>query len=159
MKYMFENHILAKPEIERSVAEWMGLHKTTVSNATNGAFCTEKPECKKEEPKKLPDEPVVEPTWDDVLDVVLEEINVVMMPKSIIHNRKTGETIVIWRDNKKTVVKPKEGTEESPYFAFVSALAKKIFGSNSKVNRIVDKTFEPTKHVKKVNGDKDDNAS
>ena len=38
-------------------------------------------------------------------------------------------------------------------------LAKKIFGSNSKVNRIVDKTFEPTKHVKKVNGDKDDNAS
>lgn len=109
--------------------------------------------------KASEEEPVVEPTWDDVLDVVLEEINVVMVPKSIIHNRKTGETIVIWRDNKKTVVKPKEGTEESPYFAFVSALAKKIFGSNSKVNRIVDKTFEPTKHVKKVKGDKDDNAS
>ena len=146
-------------EFNKSVAEWMGLHTITVSNATNGTFCTAKQECKKEEPKKLSDEPVVEPTWDDVLDVVLEEIDVVMVPKSIIHNRKTGETIVIWRDNKKTVVKPKEGTEESPYFAFVSALAKKIFGSNSKVNRIVDKTFEPTKHKKKSKGDKDDNAS
>lgn len=141
--------MFTRNDFNRSVAEWMEPYKLAVNNVTNGAFCTEKPECKKEEPEKPSDEPVVEPTWDDVLDVVLEEINVVMVPKSIIHNRKTGETIVIWRDNKKTVVKPKEGTEESPYFAFVSALAKKIFGSNSKVNRIVDKTFEPTKHKKK----------
>lgn len=146
-------------DFNKSVAEWMNPYNLYVGNRTIWPSHTARPESKKEEPEKPSDEPVVEPTWDDVLDVVLEEINVVMVPKSIIHNRKTGETIVIWRDNKKTVVKPKEGTEESPYFAFVSALAKKIFGSNSKVNRIVDKTFEPTKHVKKVKGDKDDNAS
>lgn len=140
----------------KSIAEWLGWPNTTnsITVSTSG---TCHPNCKSNlgETKKAMDEPVVEPTWDDVLDVVLEEINVVMVPKSIIHNRKTGETIVIWRDNKKTIVKPKEGTEESPYFAFVSALAKKIFGSNSKVNRIVDKTFEPTKRKPKKESTED----
>lgn len=108
---------------------------------------------KKEEKQPIAEppaaDPLGEPKWQDVVDVVLEELGSVLTPKSIIHNRKTGETIVIWRDRKKTVVKPRPGTENSPYFAFVSALAKKVYGSNSKVNRIVDKTFEPTKRKKK----------
>lgn len=107
---------------------------------------------------ELADKPIIpsaDPKWQDVLDVVLEELGTVLTPKSIIHNRKTGETIVIWRDGKKTTVTPRPGTEESPYFAFVSALAKKVYGSNSKVNRIVDKTFEPTKRKPKKESSED----
>ena len=74
------------------------------------------------------------------------------VPKHIIHNRKTGETMVIWKDGERTTVKPMEGmpdSEMSHYTAFTACLAKKIFGSNSKVNRIVSMTKEPEKREKK----------
>lgn len=74
------------------------------------------------------------------------------VPKHIIHNRKTGETTVIWKDGERTTVKPMEGmpdSEMSSYSAFTACLAKKIFGSNSRVNRIVEMTNEPVKREKK----------
>ena len=69
----------------------------------------------------------------------------IFTPKAIYHNRNTKETIVLWKDGTKTKVKPMEGQEESPYFAFTAALAKKIFGSNTQVSKIVDMTCEPEK--------------
>lgn len=69
----------------------------------------------------------------------------IFTPKAIYHNRNTKETIVLWKDGTKTKVKPMEGQEESPYFAFTAALAKKIFGSNTQVGKIVDMTCEPEK--------------
>ena len=74
------------------------------------------------------------------------------VPKHIIHNRKTGETLVIWKDGERTTVKPMEGmleSEMSHYSAFCACLAKRIYGTNSRVNRIVDMTVEPEKRVKK----------
>ena len=77
----------------------------------------------------------------------------ILTPKIISHNRKTAETIVIWKDGTKTVVKPMEGTPEaemSSYTAFTAALAKKLYGSNTQVNKIVAKTFEPVKRKERL---------
>lgn len=74
-------------------------------------------------------------------------------PKGIYHNRKTNETIVIWVDGSKTVVKKMDDEPYSAYHAFTAALAKKIHGSNTQVNKIVAMTTEPTKRVKEKSGD------
>lgn len=58
-------------------------------------------------------------------------------PERIIFNPPA--TIVFWGDSTKTVVKCREGTEFNQYFGFCAALAKKIFGSNNSINRIVEK--------------------
>ena len=42
-------------------------------------------------------------------------------------------TTVIWKDGTKTIVKLMPGAEDSDYGAFTAALAKKIYGGNSKV--------------------------
>ena len=42
-------------------------------------------------------------------------------------------TTVIWKDGTKTTVKLMPGAEDSDYGAFTAALAKKIYGNNSKV--------------------------
>lgn len=48
-------------------------------------------------------------------------------------------TIVFWKDGTKTVVKKAKGERFNSYNAFCAALAKKIFGNNSRVNAIVAK--------------------
>ena len=44
-------------------------------------------------------------------------------------------TTVIWKDGTKTIVKLMPGEDDSDYGAFTAALAKKIYGNNSKVMR------------------------
>lgn len=78
-------------------------------------------------------------------ELLRKAVSLIFTPKGIYHNRNTKETIVLWKDGTKTKVKPMEGQEESPYFAFTAALAKKIFGSNTQVGKIVDMTCEPEK--------------
>lgn len=76
-----------------------------------------------------------------------------LTPKYIFHNRKTAETIVLWKDGTKTKVKPMDGTpdsEMSSYSAFTAALAKKIFGSNTQVNKIVGMTTEPVSRKERL---------
>ena len=76
------------------------------------------------------------------------------IPKQIIFNAPA--TIVFWKDGTKTVVKCMEDEDFNPYYGFVAALAKKIFVTNSEVNRIVkkyseveEKTSEPKKEEPK----------
>lgn len=69
----------------------------------------------------------------------------VYTPDHLIENWRTGEVIVVWKDGTKTKVKPIEGTPRSIYSAFTAALAKKIYGSNSQVNKIVSKYEVPEK--------------
>jgi len=57
------------------------------------------------------------------------------IPKKIIYNGPA--TIVFWDDGTKTVVKCSKKDKDNKYNAFCAALAKKIYGSNSKVNSIV----------------------
>lgn len=55
--------------------------------------------------------------------------------KKIIYNPPA--TIVFWEDGKKTVVKTMEGTVFNPYHGFTAALAKRVYGSSTRVNKIV----------------------
>ena len=61
-------------------------------------------------------------------------------PKRIIFNDPA--TIVFWTDDTKTIVKCSKDEKFSPYFGFLAALAKKIYGNNSAVQRIVGKWIE-----------------
>lgn len=47
-------------------------------------------------------------------------------------------TIVFWKDGTKTVVKCQKDQEFNPYFGFCTAVAKRIYGNNSRVNRMVE---------------------
>ena len=64
-------------------------------------------------------------------------------PKSIIFNKPA--TIVFWKDGTKTVVKCAKGEKWNEYNAFCAALAIKIFGSNSRVQKIVRSGEDQTK--------------
>ena len=57
-------------------------------------------------------------------------------PDRIIFNDPA--TIVFWEDGTKTIVKCSKDEVFSPYFGFLAALAKKIYGTNSAVQKIVD---------------------
>lgn len=58
------------------------------------------------------------------------------IPKRIL---KSGDRmIVFWLDGTKTIVKRAEDEPDSDYAAFTAALAIKIYGSNSKLKRIVE---------------------
>ena len=54
------------------------------------------------------------------------------------------------------MVRPLLSDRKSPYSAFTAALAKKIYGNNSQVNKIVSMTEEPMPHkAKKKEGESD----
>lgn len=57
--------------------------------------------------------------------------------------------IVFWADGTKTIVKRKKGEKDEPYHAFCAALAKKIYGSNSQIKKIVDNIQDETKKKSK----------
>ena len=76
-------------------------------------------------------------------------------------------TTVIWKDGTKTTVKLMPGAEDSDYGAFTAALAKKIYGGNSKVmkyagmvQRVKSKAEKKAerklkhKHEEKITGEK-----
>lgn len=59
--------------------------------------------------------------------------------------RSGPATIVFWADGTKTVVKRAPDEEDNAYAAFTAALAIKIFGSNSKLKKIVKTKTEEQK--------------
>ena len=63
----------------------------------------------------------------------------ILLFKKIIFNPPA--TIVFWEDGSKTVVKCRKGTVFDPYYGFTCALAKKVYGNNSQVNRIVNQAI------------------
>lgn len=59
---------------------------------------------------------------------------------------KSGRaTIVFWNDGNKTVVKRQNGEPDDPYLAFLAALGKKIYGSNSAIKRLITEKTEEQK--------------
>lgn len=68
------------------------------------------------------------------------------MPEVIMEREKKGGhyTTVKWADGTYTTVKASEGDagDRSPYMAFCAALAKKLYGSNSAVHRVVNRHME-----------------
>ena len=68
--------------------------------------------------------------------------------KNIIYNNPA--TIVFWSDGTKTVVKRLKGTPFNKYNAFCAAVCKKLYGSNSALNKIVNSGIDQTKKKKKA---------
>lgn len=76
-------------------------------------------------------------------EMVSKNVNI-YEPKAIYRNGKT--TAVKWNDGTVTKVKLQDDEPDSPYSAFVAAVAKKALGTNSNLKRIVDKmTIEQKK--------------
>lgn len=53
--------------------------------------------------------------------------------------RNGDATIVFWADGEKTIVKRAEGESDSLYTAVTAALAKKVYGNNSKFKKMIEK--------------------
>ena len=73
-------------------------------------------------------------------------------PKSIEYSADHKTVVVIWSDGDKTIVRRSDNDPDDIYMAFTAALAKKIFGSNSAVKRVIqNKTNEHQPKEKKRN--------
>lgn len=77
-------------------------------------------------------------------------------PKQILQNGPV--TIVFWKDGTKTIVRKSENSADDPYSAFCAALAKKIYGNNSRVKKILDKKIVKAK-AKEKKGEKKDGGN
>lgn len=73
--------------------------------------------------------------FKDILNNEKEEESMDLHPVKIIFNDPVS--VVFWEDGEKTVVRRHKGEPYDKYTAFCAALAIKIFGSNTEVNRIV----------------------
>ena len=103
------------------------------------------------EEKKMPTGGYSSLFGNDIKFVSTGSWNLVPKVKKIIHSGPC--TIVFWEDNTKTVVRLEEGKEYDEYAAFTAALAKKCYGSNSKVHKILEtKTVEQKQKSKKKGG-------
>lgn len=69
-------------------------------------------------------------------------------PEKIYYNNPV--TVVFWEDGTKTTVRLHEGEEYNEYSAFCAALAKKIFGNNSHLTKVVKSGIKPKKKSKKA---------
>lgn len=87
-------------------------------------------------------------TFDILRDLSPKKV-INITPKRIVKNGPA--LVVFWEDGTKTVVKRKKGEQDNVYHAFTAALAKKLYGSNSAINRIVDGVIDETKKSDKKN--------
>ena len=76
-----------------------------------------------------------------------EYADLIYKPARIIYNNPA--TIVFWKDGTKTVVKKSPKEKYNAYNAFCAALAKKIYGNNSQVQKIVQSGIN--QQMKKAN--------
>ena len=81
------------------------------------------------------------------MDIKIVELSEFYKPEKIVKSGRA--TIVFWKDGTKTVVRLPFGEEPDNYDAFTAALAKKIFGSNSVVKKIVSETVVAPETKKK----------
>lgn len=66
---------------------------------------------------------------------IMDTSSDVFTPEKII--KSADHTIVFWKDGTKTIVRRSDDTADDLYSAFCAALAKKVYGSNSQVKKIL----------------------
>lgn len=86
----------------------------------------------------------------------LRKFAIKIEPKRILQNGPV--TVVFWGDGTKTIVRRSENNADDPYSAFCAALAKKIYGNNSRVKKILEKKTVKAK-VKEKKGEKKDGGN
>ena len=71
-------------------------------------------------------------------------------PKKVYYDNAAGITVVLWKDNTKTIVKAAKDDAHDAYLGYCAALAKKIHGTNSALKRDLEKVLViPKKKEKK----------
>lgn len=73
-------------------------------------------------------------------DILVDEMKSSHLPKRIL--KSGNRTIIFWFDDTKTVVKCAEDDNDNVYSAFTAGLAIKMFGSNSRLKKIIDESLE-----------------
>ena len=82
-----------------------------------------------------------------------DEDDITVWPDRIVKSGRA--TIVFWEDGTKTVVKRSDDEPDNEYNAYLAALGKRIYGSNSALKRLIrDYTVvqKPKKHKKEATG-------
>lgn len=74
-------------------------------------------------------------TFYEFLTFLHEATNVNLIPKKIICNPPA--TVVLWNDGTKTVVKCSEEDEYVPEVGFLWALAEKVYGNKSRLDKVM----------------------
>lgn len=83
-------------------------------------------------------------SFEDIWSTLLRDMTAgAFIPKRIL--RHGPATIVFWGDGTKTVVKRSPDEPDNAYAAFTAALGIKLFGSNSKLKRVIDRHTEEQK--------------
>lgn len=153
---------LPSDEPDRSLADELALYASAIPSLDfNGVLNYGKPvgEVKTVYPTKIvakkADYNISIPPFisliESIIDMNMEEEEM-PYPEKIIRNPKKHATTVKWSDGTYTTVRCSADDADDPYFAFCSALAKKVYGSNSKVQRFVKtKTEELKPKAKKKN--------
>ena len=77
--------------------------------------------------------------YNNLLPAVTDIVNTAIKDTFAVKRiHKSGPvTVVIWNDGTKTVVRRAEGSKDDPYAAFCAAVTKRIYGSNSKINKML----------------------
>lgn len=60
------------------------------------------------------------------------------VPKRIIVDEQARVTVVLWHDGTKTIVRCSELDNYDPYAAYCAAFAKRCYGTNSRLKRIIE---------------------
>jgi len=71
-----------------------------------------------------------------------EKMSKITNPKQIIFQPDLKTTVVIWRDDSKTIVKCSGEEDFIPEVGFAMALVKKIFPNRSEFLRMIDKAYK-----------------
>lgn len=66
-------------------------------------------------------------------------------PKKVIHSG--NKTIVLWKDGTKTVVTCAKDDKYDNYTGFIAALAKKTYGSASRINEMLEPITDDRRRV------------
>ena len=77
------------------------------------------------------------------LQELLKASNSTPTPTKII--RSGPVTVIFWEDGTKTLVRRAKEAPDDPYLAFCAGLAKKIYGNNSKVKKLIEEKTVETK--------------
>ena len=77
---------------------------------------------------------------EGLIEIMVRGFRARNTPKRIMRSGRA--TIVFWEDGSKTVVKLQEGESDNSYLAFLAALGKKIYGSNSHIKHLIEDTTE-----------------
>lgn len=95
--------------------------------------------------------PSISAEWLELFEETIQSIEVSMEIKKIYFD--VGATVVFWEDGTKTVVRRHPSDPDDKKAAVCAAVAKKLFGSNSAIEREIREKGQFSKRMQEAMGD------